>query len=305
MESEKKVVLCVGLVCIDIIQVCGSYPKEDSDQRCLESRWQRGGNASNNCTVFSQLGTECEFLGTMSDGIFAEYAKEDFKKDNISIDHCVYHQGCDFPLSTVLINATNGSRTIIHSNKNLPELSLDNFKALDLSKYKWIHFEGRNITEAIKMLEHIKSWNCRNHPVITSVEVEKDKPDMNKFIPHTDYVFVGKDYAVNKGCKNMKEAVLHFSRLTKAEATVICPWGEQGAMSYSTHEGFTETCSYPPQKVVDTLGAGDTFVAATISLLMNGNSVKQSIEFGCKIAGVKVGMSGYRGIKQALSTVVL
>lgn len=33
MEPDKKVVLCVGLVCIDIIQVCESYPKEDSDQR--------------------------------------------------------------------------------------------------------------------------------------------------------------------------------------------------------------------------------------------------------------------------------
>jgi len=29
-------------------------------------RWQRGGNASNNCTVLSQLGAPCEFLGTLS-----------------------------------------------------------------------------------------------------------------------------------------------------------------------------------------------------------------------------------------------
>ena len=69
------------------------------------------------------------------------YAKEDFKKDSICIDHCVYHKGCEFPLSTVLINAVNGSRTIIHSNKNLPELTLEDFKLLDLSKYRWIHFE--------------------------------------------------------------------------------------------------------------------------------------------------------------------
>ena len=73
--------------------------------------------------------------------VLYRYAKEDFKKDRITIEHCVYHKGCEFPLSTVLINAANGSRTIIHSNKNLPELSLENFKMLDLSKYKWVHFE--------------------------------------------------------------------------------------------------------------------------------------------------------------------
>ena len=33
MSSERKAVLCVGLVCIDVIQVCKSYPKEDSDDR--------------------------------------------------------------------------------------------------------------------------------------------------------------------------------------------------------------------------------------------------------------------------------
>lgn len=75
--------------------------------------------------------------------------------------------------------------------------------------------QGRNVKEAVKMLEHIKSWNCRNRPIIASVEVEKNKPDMNKFIPHADYIFVGKDYAVNKGCKNMKDAALHFSKLAK------------------------------------------------------------------------------------------
>lgn len=41
----------------------------------------------------------------------------------------------------MLINSQNGSRTIIHSNKNLPELVIDDFKKLDLSKYSWIHFE--------------------------------------------------------------------------------------------------------------------------------------------------------------------
>lgn len=41
----------------------------------------------------------------------------------------------------VIINSENGSRTIIHSNKNLPDLTVEDFKKLDLSCYSWIHFE--------------------------------------------------------------------------------------------------------------------------------------------------------------------
>jgi ketohexokinase len=58
----------------------------------------------------------------------------------------VYYEACDAPTSVVIINQTNGSRTIIHSNKNLPELTLDNFKKLDLSRYSWIHFEVSSLT---------------------------------------------------------------------------------------------------------------------------------------------------------------
>lgn len=59
------------------------------------------------------------------------------------------------------------------------------------------------------------------------------------------------------------------------------------------------TCpSYPPEKVVDTLGAGDTFCAATIYALSNGNDLKSSVDFGSRIAGAKVGFHAYDNIKE-------
>lgn len=71
---------------------------------------------------------------------------EDFKTSNIFIDNCVYYDTCDAPTSVVIINQSNGSRTIIHCNNNLPELTLDDFKKLDLSQYSWIHFEASSLS---------------------------------------------------------------------------------------------------------------------------------------------------------------
>ena len=48
---------------------------------------------------------------------------------------------------------------------------------------------------------------------------------------------------------------------------------------------------------MDTLGAGDTFNAATILALCRGVDVKDAIVFGCKVAGAKCGMIGRDGIK--------
>jgi hypothetical protein len=78
---------------------------------------------------------------------------EDFKTSNICIDNCVYYDTCDAPTSVVIINRSNGSRTIIHSNNNLPELTLDDFKKLDLSQYSWIHFEASSLICSVPVMQ--------------------------------------------------------------------------------------------------------------------------------------------------------
>lgn len=59
---------------------------------------------------------------------------------------------------------------------------------------------------------------------------------------------------------------------------------------------FSAVPAYPPQRVMDSLGAGDTFVAAALYFLSNGKSLVDAIDFGCRVAGAKVGFYGYDGI---------
>lgn len=140
--GPSKRILCVGLCNLDIIQVCDAFPEEDSDQRSLQSRWQRGGNASNNCTVLALLGADAELLATFADSDHFRFAAErDLERRGIAIENCVRHEGCEIPLSTVWLSAATGSRTIVHSNPNLPELTVEDFRGCDLSLYSWVHFE--------------------------------------------------------------------------------------------------------------------------------------------------------------------
>lgn len=54
--------------------------------------------------------------------------------------------------------------------------------------------------------------------------------------------------------------------------------------------------AYPPDAIVDTLGAGDTFCASVIFALVNGKELQEALRFGNKIAGSKIGFYGYDGI---------
>lgn len=89
---------------------------------------------------------------------------DDFKAYNICINNCVYYEACDAPTSVVIISQTTGSRTIIHSNKNLPELTLDDFKKLDLSQYSWIHFEASYLTGAITSCVAMQKPTIETYP---------------------------------------------------------------------------------------------------------------------------------------------
>lgn len=71
MESSSRI-LCVGLLCLDIVNHLDHYPNEDEDVRAKHQTWQSGGNAANSAKVLSLIGSRCDFLGTIGVGMETE-----------------------------------------------------------------------------------------------------------------------------------------------------------------------------------------------------------------------------------------
>lgn len=86
-----------------------------------------------------------------------------------------------------------------------------------------------------------------------------------------------------------------------SSAKLICPWGIEGAIALDNETGLHFTApARPPPKVVDSLGAGDTFMASSIYSLALDSSLENAIDFGCRIAGAKVGFYGYDNISSLI-----
>ncbi|XP_005998751.1 ketohexokinase isoform X1 [Latimeria chalumnae] len=296
--GEKRV-LCIGLVCLDIISVVERFPEEDSDTRCLSQRWQRGGNASNSCTVLSLLGVPCAFMGSLAPGRVADFVLDDLSRYSIDVCHLMAHSDCAFPASIVISNVTNGSRTILHMNRNLPDVTAEDFQKVDLSRYMWIHWEGRNASEQVKMIKRVEEHNAAlpvEERISVSVEIEKTREELYQLFAHGDVVFISKDVARRFGFHSAPEALKGLYGRVKKGACLICAWADKGADALGPDGVLLHSDAFPPTALVDTLGAGDTFNASVIFCLSRGKSLQEALTFGCQTAGKKCGIQGYDGI---------
>uniref|UniRef100_A0A8C5G8W4 Ketohexokinase n=1 Tax=Gouania willdenowi TaxID=441366 RepID=A0A8C5G8W4_GOUWI len=305
-QQQKKKVMCVGLVCLDVINVVSQFPEEDSDTRCVSQRWQRGGNASNSCTVLSLLGERTAFIGSLSEGPVADFILKDFQKYRVDVSLVSEHAQCDSPSSVVISNISNGSRTILHMNRNLPDVTAEDFSKVDLHQFRWIHWEGRNAEEQVKMIKQVEMFNSRlpqEQRITMSVEIEKTREPLYQLFPHGDVVFVSKDVARHFGFDSAEAAVKGLYSRVKKGAVLVCAWADQGADALGPDGVIFHSEAFPPQTVVDTLGAGDTFNAAVIHCLVEGGGLHDAISFGCRVAGWKCGFHGYDGISEKLKDV--
>ncbi|XP_064350731.1 ketohexokinase isoform X2 [Camelus dromedarius] len=296
---EEKQILCVGLVVLDVINVVDKYPEEDTDTRCLSQRWQRGGNASNSCTVLSLLGAPCAFMGSLAPGHVANFVLDDLRRYAVDLSYTVFQTTGSVPISTVIVNEASGSRTILHAYRNLPDVSAKDFEQVDLTRFKWIHIEGRNASEQVKMLQRIEQHNAGQPPeqkIQVSVEVEKPREELYQLFGYGDVVFVSKDVAKHLGFRSAVEALRGLYGRVRTGASLICAWAEEGADALGPDGRLLHSDAFPPPRVVDTLGAGDTFNASVIFSLSQGKSMQEALTFGCQVAGKKCGLQGFDGI---------
>ncbi|XP_009997789.1 PREDICTED: ketohexokinase [Chaetura pelagica] len=152
---------------------------------------------------------------------------------------------------------------------NLPDVTAHDFEKVDLSQYKWIHWEARNAAEQVEMMRRVERHNRSREAgerVRTSVEVENP------------------------------EALRGLRSRVRPGATLICAWAEEGADAVGPNGELLHSDAFPPETLVDTLGAGDTFNAAVIFALSEGKSLQDALTFGCQIAGRKCGIQGFDGI---------
>ncbi|XP_043071374.1 ketohexokinase isoform X3 [Drosophila grimshawi] len=301
MNLRMNPVLCVGCTVIDFVTINDNFPEEDTDRRCLDGFWQRGGNASNVSTVLRLLGSDVDFFGMLSHAGAFRVLLDDLHRRGIDVQHCP-HTEMDPPFSSVIIVKATGSRTIVHCNKNYPYVTWQDFSKIDLKRYGWIHFEARKASETIKMMRAVQEHNRMNEErIIISLDFESLFEANLPLCGLCDYVVFSKELANQQGWQTAQETCTELAHRVKPNCpSIICPWGNTGAVCLdATTQNLHNGPAYEPKQIVDTLGAGDSFMAGFIyATYALRQSLPDAVDLANRVAGHKISQFGYDHIAQ-------
>lgn len=287
-------ILAIGIATLDIINSVEFYPDEDSEQRALSQHQTRGGNATNTLTVLSQLGHHCAWGGVLIDEPDSQVIQHDLRSHHIDFTACKRLAHGKMPTSYITLNQKTGSRTIVH-HRDCPEFSFEDFSNIDLALFDWVHFEGRNVAETRLMLLHLK----KQHPHLAcSLEIEKPRTDIELLFDLPTVLLFSQQYAQALG---FTDAISLLSSLN-SEIMASCTWGKDGAWAINQYKKVFHSPAFPPEQVIDTLGAGDTFNAGLIHNLVNTADLQLALTYACRLAGHKCGQVGFTDLSHSFKS---
>jgi ketohexokinase len=278
-------VLLVGTATLDLVFELDHHPGADEEMRARTLRTCRGGNAANSAVVLSRMGHQAEFFGTLAQAAETAVIENDFRVQGVTFEHCPKLPGLP-PTSSIYLSGA--SRSIVHY-RDLPELSLDHFEALDPSCYDLIHFECRNVP----VLEQaMRAFRARAPEVRLTLELEKPRAGMESLYTLADAVICSRGFAMHQGHAE-PEGFLHWMGGQMPQAVVALGWGEEGAYCRSQDGTISHAPAIHHGQAVDTLGAGDTFNAGFLGALADHASLSEALARACDLAGRKCAIRGF------------
>uniref|UniRef100_A0A7S4BZR9 Carbohydrate kinase PfkB domain-containing protein n=1 Tax=Chrysotila carterae TaxID=13221 RepID=A0A7S4BZR9_CHRCT len=285
----------------------------------------------------SQPGSQVLWLGVVPDRVNADtmLALSQLEAAGVDTSHMeVVGEGTGQPTAYITVSQSTGSRTIVSTRNGLRELSVKHFTAKidalldhhsknDATPLSWCHLECRQMPETLQMARALSERQLVGHHIYMSLEVEKPAMQPQQMLPlisicdvvffskeflHTheqEILALGNDSALPDDESSF--AIACMSALSAAAHTArglwICPWGSAGAYAFDTETGasfFESALKHEPHLVVDTVGAGDTFVAASIFALTSGATAPEMLCYACAVAGKKVTQQGFIGLNAVI-----
>lgn len=241
-----------------------------------------GGNCVNVAVDAKKAGAEVSaYLGILGNDDRAEHIVESLKQEKVELVNC--RRAYAPTAQPRVILTPEGDRTFAAGPQNsalhLLSLRLTPDDFAQISQFDVAHVGiDSGIDEYLpKLQQHVK--------ISFDFSISRDENYFKKILPHVNYAFFS-------GAEMDNTQVVEFAQkyLTLGPEVIVITRGAKPAFLLTAKESFYAQ----PQKinVVDTMGAGDSFIAGFLVDYLSKNNLQKAAKAACSNAAVTCQLSG-------------
>lgn len=282
-------ILCIGHSAYDITLPMKDFPVENNKYGTNLKIEGGGGPAANAAYLLSKWGLDTTYIGLLGDDIYGKKIMAEFKSVGTDVSLVKIEQNYPTPYSVILVNTTNGSRTIINCKENHDGIDVCKSKLKKVNP-KIILFDGHELKLSLKALELFPK-------AISVLDAGSVREGTIALAKKVDYLITSENFALSYchmdslSCEeDYKECIIKLKNLSKGQ--IVVTLGERGLIY--EEEGDVKSLAAYKAKAIDTTGAGDIFHGAFTYGLYKGYSLLDNLRFSSKVSALSVEKLGGR-----------
>jgi fructoselysine 6-kinase len=256
-------IVTVGDNCVDVYQASGkAYP---------------GGNPVNVAVYLKELGAEVAYMGWVGNDPYGEIMIEAIQGKGVNTSRISIKEGKTAVTYVEMIG--NDRKFMGYDEGVMAHFSLTSEELHFVQTNQHIHSGIWGHTD--KYFPYFKE-----NGLLTSFDFS-DQLNHNlvkKLTPFIDYPF----FSYTKDDEHIRQFLRDIKH--RGSKIAVATLGENGSLAYDGEQFYQ--CDVVEVNVVDTMGAGDSFIAGFISGTLEGLSIDKCLELGTQTASKTIGYFG-------------
>lgn len=278
-----------GLNAVDHLIVVPEYPAFDSKTRLKEYTRSAGGQTATAMVALRRLGMKTAYAGRFGSDDAGIFGLQSLKNEGVNIDFGEVIEGARNQIAFIVIDASNGERTIIwHRDEQLAYAAEEAPVELAASG-RVLHMDAHDPPACTQMAQVARASGA-----IVSIDVDNIYDGLPQLLPLVDVLISSAEFPHRLTGISDERASLVEMKARYGCALVGMTLGPRGAVIYCEGQFIEAPAFEIPGACRDTTGAGDAFHAGFIYGLLRDEEVETSLRWGNAVAALKCRSLGAR-----------
>ncbi len=279
------------------------FIEEDRRNDFIGINYNSGGPAANAACVVSRFGGKVDFYGQIGNDPAGDFVYKQLQKENMNLDHLFKTDKVMTPVSHIIINTKDKTRTINTARSLSDYIYPQIFDFKCKTGYDFILTDGKYIDDSIALIKN-------NENAESIIDAGRPKEGIRVLCHFIDYIICSEDFAngitnmkIDDSYENNKEVFLKMKKIYPKAKGIAITIGPRGYICEKDSQVEIIPAYNSGLKAIDTNCAGDIFHGAFTYAIANGYKYHDSLDFANITASLSTTKSGGKDSCPDLNTV--